>query len=76
MRTVGKRKEPDIAFSASADMLAVGARFNEEFQKLPFGERTPFPKGVRRFRTHADANRYEDEILAAHMARLAKGRNG
>jgi hypothetical protein len=72
MKTVGHRRERPVAFSASAQLLKAGARFNEEFQKLPFGRFTAMPKGIRRFHSHADANRYDEECLALHMAQLTK----
>ena len=35
MRTIGHRKEHPITFSASAALLAEGARFNDEIHRLP-----------------------------------------
>jgi hypothetical protein len=37
MRTIGHRKERPITFSASAALLAEGARFNDEIHRLPTG---------------------------------------
>jgi len=72
MRTVGRRKAPPISYSASVELLAEGARFNEEIHRLPTGETTFIPKGVTRFRTHAEANRNQLECIAASMA-LSRG---
>ena len=74
MRRVGHRKEPAISFSASAELLAEGARFNDDIHRLPTGDRTFVPKGVFLFRTHAEANRHETDCLVAGMARLAAKR--
>lgn len=68
MRTVGHRKERPISFSASAALLAEGARFNDEIHRLPTGQTSFIPKGVYRFRTHADANRQQLDCLVEGMA--------
>ena len=74
MRTVGHRKERPIAFSASAELLAEGARFNDDLQQLAGGRAGCIPKGVYRFMTHEEANRHQMECLARHMARIARER--
>ena len=61
MRIVGRRGERPIAFSASAKLLSEGARFNQEFQKLPMGKMTAIRKGVYRFQSHEEANRHAEE---------------
>jgi hypothetical protein len=71
MRTVGCRKEHPITFSASSVLLVEGARFNDELHRLPTGSQTFMPKGVTRFKTHEDANRYDQECLAMRMAEIA-----
>ena len=71
MRTVGRRKEHPISFSASGELLAAGARFNDEMHKLPSGNTTFIPKGVYHFKTHAEANRHAETCLAEGMARIA-----
>jgi len=74
MRTVGRRKEQPITFSASGALLAEGARFNDELHRLPTGNLTSVPKGVTRFKTHEEANRYDQECLATYMAEIAQER--
>jgi hypothetical protein len=37
MRIVGHRQERPISFSASAALLAEGARFNDDIHRLPTG---------------------------------------
>lgn len=74
MRIVGRRGERPIAFSASAALLTEGARFNEEFQKLPLGKMTGIPKGVHRFQSHEDADLHSQDCLAACMAHASKAR--
>jgi len=75
MRTVGHRKEQPLTFSASAELLAEGARFNDEIHRLPTGDTTFIPKGVFRFNTHEEANRHQLQCLAEGMARIAMDRS-
>jgi hypothetical protein len=70
MRTVGRRKEHPITFSGSAALLIEGARFNDEMHRLPTGSQTFIPKGVTLFKTHEEANRYDQECLAMSMAEI------
>lgn len=71
MKTIGHRKEQPIFFSASAALLAEGARFNEEVHCLPTGNTTLIPKGVYHFHSHEEADRQWDECLVKGMARTA-----
>lgn len=75
MRTVGHRKEQPPTFSASAELLAEGARFNDEIHRLPTGDTTFIPKGVYFFKTHEEANRHQMRCLAEGMARVALDRS-
>jgi len=75
MRIVGNRKERPISFSASASLLAEGARFNDEIHRLPTGNTTFVPKGVRFFKTHAEANRHQLNCLVKGMAQTALERS-
>ena len=75
MRTVGHRKSRPITFSASAELLAEGARFNDEIHRLPTGNRTFIPKGVYRFRSFEESDRHDLECLATGMARAALERS-
>lgn len=75
MRTVGRRKEQPITFSASAKLLATGARFNDELQKLATGNTRFIPKGLYRFRNHQNANQHSDRHLIEGMARAALERH-
>lgn len=74
MRIVGNRKERPISFSASAELLLEGARFNDEIHRMPGGSITGFPKGVYLFKTHAEANRQQEECIIAGMVELARSR--
>lgn len=71
MRTIGHRKQRPITFSASAELLAEGARFNDEIHLLPTGNKTFIPKGVFRFKNHEDANRQQLDNLVEGMAQIA-----
>lgn len=71
MRVVGRRRERPITFSASAELLTEGARFNDEIHRLPTGHSTFIPKGVFHFLTHAEANRHQLDCLAKGMAKIA-----
>lgn len=75
MRIVGRRGECPIVFSASAELLAEGARFNEGFQELPMGRMTAIPRGVYRFHGHEDADLHSRDCLAARMVNVAKARS-
>lgn len=71
MKTIGKRKERPITFSASAELLAEGARFNDEIHRLPTGQTTLIPKGLYRFKSHEEANRHQQDCLIEVMAQTA-----
>lgn len=74
MRTIGHRKEHPITFSASAALLAEGARFNDEIHRLPTGNQTFIPKGVYRFKSFEEANRQDLDCLVEGMAQIAMER--
>ncbi|MCX7148628.1 MAG: hypothetical protein NTY05_04330 [Rhodocyclales bacterium] len=74
MRTVGNRHPRPISFTASAARLTEGARFNDEIHRLPSGSDSFIPKGVYRFKTHAEANRHQLDCLAKGMASVARTR--
>lgn len=71
MRTIGHRKAHPITFSASATLLAEGARFNDEIHRLPTGNTTFIPKGIFRFKTHEEANRHQLNCLVEAMVQTA-----
>lgn len=71
MRTIGHRKERPITFSASAELLAEGARFNDEIHRLPTGNTTFIPKGIFRFKNHEDAYRQQLDNIVKGMAQIA-----
>lgn len=71
MRIIGSRREAPISFSASAVLLAEGARFNDEIHRLPTGNATFIPKGVYRFSSHEEANRQWEDCLVHGMAKAA-----
>lgn len=74
VRTVGRRKQREVTFSASAGLLVESARINESLLRFPGGGSTFIPKGVYRFRTHEEADQHRLECLAHGMARLAQAR--
>ncbi len=71
MRTIGHRIAPPVTFSASAALLAEGARFNDAIHRLPTGNRTFIPKGVYRYKSFDEANRHDLDCIAARMAHAA-----
>lgn len=73
MRIVGKRTFPTIR-PPSGELLLEGAKFNDEIHRLPTGNRTHIPKGVYRFKSHEEANAFDLDCLAKHMAKIAKER--
>lgn len=74
MKVVGTRKTRIVGGAASGDALRAGAWFNDEIHRLPTGSTTHLPRGVYRFRTHEDANRFDLDCLAKHMGRIARER--
>jgi hypothetical protein len=72
MRTVGKRKEPQLAYEASGALLKQGAQFNETVAQL--APSSHMPKGVYRYQSHEAANRHQEDCLVRGMARLAAQR--
>lgn len=74
MPTVGHRKAHPITFSASASLLVEGARFNEAIHHMPTGAMSGISKGVRRFKTHEEANQHQMACLIEAMARIARER--
>ena len=71
MRTIGRRSDRPVTFSASGALLAEGARFNDEIHRMPTGNRTFVAKGVYRFKSIAEANRLDADNVARGMAQLA-----
>ena len=72
MRQVGTRREPAVVKQARGLLLAEGARFNEAVARL--APTTFIPKGVYRFRSHAEANQHELSCLVRGMGLLAAQR--
>lgn len=71
MRTIGHRKERPITYSASAELLIEGARFNDEIHRLPTGNNTFMPKGVFFSKSLEEANQQQLNWLIAGMAKVA-----
>lgn len=74
MKTVGNRKQRRISFHASGELLAEGMRFNDELHRSLGSGLTGIPKGVYRFASHEEQNKFDAEALANHMAHVAKSR--
>jgi hypothetical protein len=74
MRNIGHLRVRPISFSASAVLLAVGTRFNDEIHRLPTANRPLVPKGIFRFKTHEDANRHQVDCLVEAMTQAALAR--
>lgn len=74
MKVIGRRAEAPLSYSASGELLAQGARFNDDLRGFPTGDGGCIPKGLYRFRTHEDANAQAQKCLADFMARLAARR--
>jgi hypothetical protein len=74
MRTIGRRREMPLSFAASGELLAQGARFNDDLRGLPTGETAFIPKGLYRFRTHEEADAHAQDCLVRGMARVAARR--
>jgi hypothetical protein len=74
MKLVGTRRELTMTPHASGALLAEGARFCESVARLSATGHVP--KGIYRFRTHAQANQHEQDCLVQMMAQLAANRHG
>lgn len=73
MRIVGDRVERPLSLRPTAELLAEGLRFIAESSALG-GSSTYIPKGVYRFRTHAEAEEQRLACLARGIAaRAARG---
>lgn len=73
MRSVRRRHDRPISFSASAELLQ-GASFNDALHALPSGTIGFVPKGLHRFKAHEQANRQQIAWIAESMARIARER--
>lgn len=78
MRKVGKRNEQVMTALASGDSLAQGAIFCEALAALAGTISMPIDKlkiqRVFRFKSHEDANLFDEDRLARSMALRAMGR--
>ena len=74
MRTVGRRQEAPLSFSASGELLTQGARFNDDLRGMPTGDAAYIPKGLYHFRTHEDAAAHAQKFLVERMAEIAARR--
>ena len=75
MRTVGHRTIRPITFSASSELLAEGARFNDEAHRLVAGLPGLVPKGVYRFKSHEEMNQFDFRCLVERMVKIAQQRD-
>lgn len=74
MRVIGRRRAAPLSFSASGELLAQGARFNDDLRGLPTGDAGHIPKGLYRFRTHEEAAAQAQQFLIERMAQIAAQR--
>lgn len=75
MKTVGHRIARPLVAIPTRELLEEGARFNEAIAALAGRGSGGFvPKGVYRFRTHAEANEHAMACLVRGMAALARER--
>jgi hypothetical protein len=74
MRIIGRRREAPLSFSASGDLLAEGARFNDDLRGLATEDAAFIPKGLYVFRTHEEAAAHAQKCLVENMARIASRR--
>lgn len=75
MRTVGDRVDRPLALRPTAELLKEGLRFIA--QSPAFGESSTWiPKGVYRFRTHAEAEEQRIACLARAIAARSAAARG
>ncbi|MEX2197298.1 MAG: hypothetical protein WD886_00695 [Burkholderiales bacterium] len=73
MRIVGDRIEKPLSLRPTAELLEEGLRFIA--QSPAFGESSTYiPKGIYRFRTHAEAEEQRIACLVRGLAARAAGR--
>jgi hypothetical protein len=73
MRQVGSRVERPVLGMPSGSSLSSNLAFSAELTEM-VGGRVFFPKGVFRYKSHAEANAHQSACLARGMAQLAKER--
>ena len=72
-KTIGRRIEPPLTYSASATALKAGVALSASLSELC---KTGYvPKGVYRYASHAEANAHDDACLAQNMAMRALERD-
>ena len=65
---VGKRKEKEISFHATAENFLEGCRFNDTLHALANDKFLNIPKGVYFFRTHKEADQQRMDYLVKTIA--------
>ena len=65
---VGKRREPEISFHATAENFLAGCRFNDSLRALSTDGKIHIPKGVYFFRTHQEADRQLEENVVKSIS--------
>ncbi len=75
MRNIGHRKEQPVSFSASAELLREGARFNDEIHRLPTGGTTRIVKGIYRFKSQEEADcQVMDSVVSTLLQALSRSK--
>ena len=69
MRLIGKRRQPELTATASAEALRCAGRFGATL--AAFGTDSFIPKGLYRFRDHEAANRQQLDCIARGLAQRA-----
>ena len=62
MKIVGKVKEPEITFHATAENLKKGCGFNDSVNKF-FKAKLYIPKGIYHYKTHKEANEHWEKYI-------------
>lgn len=73
MRIVGERVEKELSLRPTAELLEEGLRFVARSPAFG-GSSTYIPKGIYRFRTHAEAEEQRISCLARGLAARAARR--
>ena len=73
MKIIGKRKSPVLADKPSGVLLKQGALWNEKmWQSNPKTQTNHIPKGVYRFNTHEEMNKFDEKCIAVGIAKLSE----
>ncbi|MFM9884050.1 MAG: hypothetical protein ACKVQT_13585 [Burkholderiales bacterium] len=76
MRVIGKRTIRSPGLMPSAEALRIAAVHQETGQALAAVVTTGIPKGIYRFKSHEEMNRFDDDALVRAIVINMRARGG